>query len=1036
MKCIALLHLPLFLAVILAFTHTSYAQVLAGPGVTDASSSQSMSNRTFSFSGTLPGQLDGALSVTFSIYPDQQSGSALWTETQIVQVTGEKYSVMLGSTSTTGLPPDIFSADQAHWLGVQVNGSEKRFLLVSVPYAMKAVEAERLGGLLPSDYVTVQQLQSALQSAAVLGTPTQPKATSTGPTGQAAAAGTPPQPATDFTDNNGTEVLLVTQQGPGYAIHAISNLQPAIYAENNALIGTALQVVETSTDGGASTGLFAQTLGSGSIAGVFDSAGPAILELRKSGTRMVFFDQFGDMTANGEVRASEFAGSGSGLTNIPNSATTATASNLSNSIVSRDFNGSFSAGTVQAGNFIGSGFGLTDIPPTAINATPNNMSNSVVARDGTGSFAGNQISANIFFGSGSGLLNIPPTAINATPNNVSNSVVARDGTGSFGGNQISANIFFGSGSGLLNIPPTAINATPNNVSDSVVARDGTGSFGGNQISANIFFGSGAGLLNVPPTAINATPLTINNSIVARDGTGSFNANQIFANTFFGSGGGLTNIPPTAINATSLLIPNTVVARDADGNFSAGSISGSSANFSGAATPTNSVLAVNDTGNQGISFSVNSANNPAALFMSSGPTVFMAGRVTGATTVLSSNGDLTLNGTATAHAFSGDGSALTNVSSTKIGTLSQADIATVAALNAETASRQAADTAIQASVAAETSARQSDVSSLQTSINSVSAANAKLAASNTFTAGTQDFSSAAATLPVQAVLNANTPAACVASKELLIKTDAPAGQQLFICNSTANGWILIGGSANGVLSFNGRNGSVSPATGDYSFAQISGSAAAGQLPSTVVYNNLSNTFTGNQTVNGAVTATSFSGSGSALTGVNAATLNGLASGSFAQLGAANTFSAKQTLAASTTASASLNVPAGSAPATPAAGDVWNTGSTLQYRDSASTTRSLVSTTQSGGLQLLKLTASISPANVGSQACSEQSFTVSGISTGDVLLSVLQPSTSSPGANIAIGGFRVSAANTVAVQFCNVSRNNGSPTAGVYTFALMR
>jgi len=899
---------------------------------------------------------------------------------------------MLGSTSATGLPPDIFSADQAHWLGVQVNGSEKRFLLVSVPYAMKAVEAERLGGLLPSDYVTVQQLQSALQSAAVPGTPTQPKATSTGPTGQAAAAGTPPQPATDFTDNNGTEVLLVTQQGPGYAIHAISNLQPAIYAENNALIGTALQVVETSTDGGASTGLFAQTLGSGSIAGVFDSAGPAILELRKSGTRMVFFDQFGDMTANGEVRASEFAGSGSGLTNIPNSATTATASNLSNSIVSRDFNGSFSAGTVQAGNFIGSGFGLTDIPPAAINATPNN---------------------------------------------VSNSVVARDGTGSFGGNQISANIFFGSGSGLLNIPPTAINATPNNVSNSVVARDGTGSFGGNQISANIFFGSGAGLLNIPPTAINATPLTINNSIVARDGTGSFNANQIFANTFFGSGSGLTNIPPTAINATSLLIPNTVVARDADGNFSAGSISGSSANFSGAATPTNSVLAVNDTGNQGVSFSVNSANNPAALFISAGPTVFMAGKITGATTVLSSNGDLALNGTATARAFSGDGSALTNVSSTKIGSLSQADIATVAALNAETASRQSADTAIQASVAAETSVRQSDVSTLQTSINNVSAADAKLAASNTFTAGTQDFSGAAATLPVQAVLNANTPAACVAGKELLIKTDATAGQQLFICNATANGWVLLGdGAANGVSSFNGRSGSVAPASGDYSFAQISGTATAGQLPSTIVYNNQANSFTGNQTVNGAVSATSFSGNGSALTGVNAATLNGLTSGNFAQLALANTFSAKQSLAASTTTSASLNVPAGSVPSSPAAGDVWNTGSTLQYRDNASTTRSLVSTTQSGGLQLLKLTASITPASVPSQGCTEQSFTVSGISTGDVLLSVLQPSTSSPGVNIGIGGFRVSAANTVAVQFCNVSRNNSSPTAGVYTFAFMR
>ena len=36
MKRKALLHLPLFLAVILAFTHTSYAQLVAGPGVTDA----------------------------------------------------------------------------------------------------------------------------------------------------------------------------------------------------------------------------------------------------------------------------------------------------------------------------------------------------------------------------------------------------------------------------------------------------------------------------------------------------------------------------------------------------------------------------------------------------------------------------------------------------------------------------------------------------------------------------------------------------------------------------------------------------------------------------------------------------------------------------------------------------------------------------------------------------------------------------------------------------------------------------------------
>ena len=126
MKRKALLPISLLLAVILAFTHVSHAQFVAGPAIPEPGSSQPVSNHIFSFSGTIPGQLNGALSVTFSIYPDQQSASALWTETQVVQVTAEKYSVMLGSTTPTGLPQDIFAADQAHWLGVQVNGAEKR----------------------------------------------------------------------------------------------------------------------------------------------------------------------------------------------------------------------------------------------------------------------------------------------------------------------------------------------------------------------------------------------------------------------------------------------------------------------------------------------------------------------------------------------------------------------------------------------------------------------------------------------------------------------------------------------------------------------------------------------------------------------------------------------------------------------------------------------------------------------------------------------------------------------------------------------
>jgi hypothetical protein len=59
----------------------------------------------------------------------------------------------------------------------------------------------------------------------------------------------------------------------------------------------------------------------------------------------------------------------------------------------------------------------------------------------------------------------------------------------------------------------------------------------------------------------------------------------------------------------------------------------------------------------------------------------------------------------------------------------------------------------------------------------------------------------------------------------------------------------------------------------------------------------NTFSTNQTVNGTLTAASFSGNGSALTNItatNSSELGGLASGAYAQLAAANTFSNGQTV----------------------------------------------------------------------------------------------------------------------------------------------
>ena len=116
------------------------------------------------YSGTLKDAQGATLAsttpvgVTFAIYNQEAGGAAVWQETQNVtpEATGQ-YSVLLGSTTAAGLPDDLFSQQERRWLGVQVQGQEEqaRVLLVSVPYAFKAHEADTLGGLPPSAFVKV-----------------------------------------------------------------------------------------------------------------------------------------------------------------------------------------------------------------------------------------------------------------------------------------------------------------------------------------------------------------------------------------------------------------------------------------------------------------------------------------------------------------------------------------------------------------------------------------------------------------------------------------------------------------------------------------------------------------------------------------------------------------------------------------------------------------------------------------------------------------------------------------------------------------
>src|SRR5271169_3903091 len=142
------------------------AQTSVAPLVPAASAQVSVP-RLVQFSGTLKDSaarsVTGLASVTFAIYAEQDGGVALWSETQNVTADANgHYSAVLGVASATGVPQELFGTGQSRWLGVQIarQAEMPRVLLVSVPYALKAANAELLGGLPASAFVTTQSLAS------------------------------------------------------------------------------------------------------------------------------------------------------------------------------------------------------------------------------------------------------------------------------------------------------------------------------------------------------------------------------------------------------------------------------------------------------------------------------------------------------------------------------------------------------------------------------------------------------------------------------------------------------------------------------------------------------------------------------------------------------------------------------------------------------------------------------------------------------------------------------------------------------------
>ena len=108
--------------------------------------------QTFLYSSTLPesqhiGTPHG-LRLTARIYQSDTATFPIWTES--FNATPDEHlrvSILLGSTGA-GLPAYLFSENSMRWISLQVDGSDEtpRVALVSVPYALKARDADTVGG--------------------------------------------------------------------------------------------------------------------------------------------------------------------------------------------------------------------------------------------------------------------------------------------------------------------------------------------------------------------------------------------------------------------------------------------------------------------------------------------------------------------------------------------------------------------------------------------------------------------------------------------------------------------------------------------------------------------------------------------------------------------------------------------------------------------------------------------------------------------------------------------------------------------------
>jgi hypothetical protein len=266
------------------------------------------------------------------------------------------------------------------------------------------------------------------------------------------------------------------------------------------------------------------------------------------------------VTITGTLTAGTFSGSGASLTNIPNSATTATSANTASAIVARDASGNFTAGTITAtlsgaapaGSLSGTTLNasVTASSLTSVGSLTSLTVTGTTTVNGGTIILGNATSNRVSF-TGAGV-----AAPSFTNESAGTKIVLR--SGDIGAAAVNHSIGIGSLTQWYAVPDSTRQFQWYAGTTVIATLTGAGA-----LSATSFAGSGTSL-----TALNATELTSGTLPAARlpaftgdatstAGTAALTLATVNANT--GSFGTTTAIPVVTVNAKGLVTAMSTAA---------------------------------------------------------------------------------------------------------------------------------------------------------------------------------------------------------------------------------------------------------------------------------------------------------------------------------------------------------------------------------------------------------------------------------------------------------------------------------------------